>query len=470
VDPVLTKIGLVQLGCPKNQVDGEEILGSLLSGQGAGSCEVVGDRSAADILIVNTCTFIESAKTESINAILEAVELKKQGKVSKVFVTGCLAQRYAKELEEQIPEVDGLLGIESGSALSNVVFGPTRLKPQNLVTPETLTRKYLAQPSLRARAGGQNWTAYLKVSEGCDHGCTFCSIPTFRGKHRSKPIERVVQEAEGLAATGAREINLVAQDVTAYGMDLYRELALPKLLGELDAIDGIDWIRLLYCYPTMVTDKLIDFIAAHPKVLPYIDVPLQHADDSVLLAMKRGGSASTYLRLFERLRSKLDNVTIRTTFIVGFPGETDQAFDNLMAFVKEARFDRLGVFEYSKEDGTPAGEMDSGEVPRKVARARKDALMRLQMGISAERNAEFVGKSMSVLIEGYDVSRNAWVGRSYRDAPEIDGCVFVASDSPLALGSIVGSKVTGSLEYDLLADFTEGQPLSMTSKQMAVNG
>jgi ribosomal protein S12 methylthiotransferase len=439
----MTKVGLVQLGCPKNHVDAEEMMGALAEESG-GSCEFVGSGSDADVVIVNTCAFIESAKQESINAILDAVKLKKRGVIKRVVVTGCLAQRYGRELEKEIPEIDSILGVESANSISNVVFGQL---PVYKAQKTDLTEKYPLIPNARLRSGGTPWTAYLKISEGCDHRCTFCSIPAFRGRHRSKPIERLISEARGLVAAGAKEINLVAQDVTAYGMDLYQKLALPELLYKLNDIDGLEWIRLLYCYPTMVTDSLIDVWSEAPKLLPYIDMPLQHADNDMLSAMNRPGSVELYKRLFERLHDRISNLTLRTTFIVGFPGETDEHFDNLMQFVDEVQFDRLGVFTYSAEDGTPASTLDS-QVSRKVAAARRNALMTKQQSISLSRNRSWMGRPLDVLVE--HVRGNDVIGRSMRDAPDIDGSVVLESCSA-SPGSIIRSVVTGAKHYDLVA-------------------
>jgi ribosomal protein S12 methylthiotransferase len=424
-------------------VDGEEMLGAIMAEHGS-DCELVGDKRDADVLIVNTCAFIDSAKEESVNAILDAVRLKKSGKISRVVVTGCLAQRYGDELAREIPEVDAFLGIESAPQVSNVVFGGLPVRRAQVTS---LDEKYPLVPRSRLRAGSP-WTAYLKVSEGCDHACTFCSIPSFRGKHRSKPIERLVTEARELAASGTRELCLIAQDTTAYGMDLYQRLALPELLDALCEIEGIEWIRLLYCYPTMVRDPLIETIARQPKVLPYIDMPLQHGDDAMLKAMKRGGSVDQYRRLFARMRETLPNLTLRTTFIVGFPGETDEQFDNLMRFVEDVRFDRLGVFAYSKEENTPAALLEN-DVPKRVAAKRRDALMAAQQAISTDANRSWMGRELDVLVEYQRGS--ASVGRSFRDAPEIDGSVILA-DTTILPGTIVRTRVTGYGPYDLSAE------------------
>jgi ribosomal protein S12 methylthiotransferase len=450
-----TKIGLVSLGCPKNLVDSEEMLGALAE---TGQAEMVGDPAAADVLVVNTCGFIESAKRESIDAILDAVKRKEQGQVRKVVVTGCLAQRYGAQLAAELPEVDAFLGIQSGGQIANVVFGPPHpegarrrggialpvMDDRNQVAP--LQDKYPLIPPSRARATAP-WTAYLKVSEGCDHTCTFCSIPSFRGRHRSKPLPRVLDEARRLVDDGARELNLVAQDTTAYGMDLYGELALPRLLEGLGRLPDLRWVRLLYCYPTMITDRLIRTMADTPNVARYVDVPLQHGDDGMLRRMKRGGSALSYRRLFERLRAAMPDIALRTTFLVGFPGEDEAAFGSLLRFAREVRFDRLGVFEYSPEEGTPGFAM-TPRVPKRVAAARRRALMAAQQPLSLALGRELVGRELDILIEG---RRGAdLVGRSYRDAPEIDGSVLLRGGAA-APGEMVRARIAEARPYDLVA-------------------
>jgi len=442
-----TKVGLVQLGCAKNQVDGEEMLGALAGTRGE-AVQFVADKADADVLIVNTCGFINSAKEESIAAILDAVRRKERGQVFKVIVTGCLAQRYGSDLAKEIPEVDAFLGIESGPTIGNVVFGA---RPRQINLVETVADKYPLIPQARLRATTTPWTAYLKISEGCDHTCTFCAIPGIRGKHRSKPIERLVEEARQLAASGAKELNLVAQDTTAYGMDLYGRLALPELLTALSEVQDIQWLRLLYCYPTMVRQPLLDVLRDNPKVIPYIDMPLQHGDDLMLKAMKRGGSVEQYKRLFGKMREALPNLALRTTFLVGFPGETDAHFANLLNFVTEMRFDRLGVFTYSAEEGTPAFALDNS-VPNKVMRARRDALMAAQQSISLQNNQKWLGRKMDVLVEarrGADA-----VGRSFRDAPEIDGTVLVKNCDAVP-GTFVSARVSAAEPYDLEAEAVE---------------
>lgn len=451
-----TKIGLVSLGCPKNLVDSEEMLGALVD---TGQAEIVGDAGGADVVVVNTCGFIESAKQESIDAILHAIERKKRGEISRVIVAGCLAQRYASELSAEIPEVDAYLGIQSAGQVADAVFGVSPARrlaglvlpmagqlERNQVAP--ITEKYPLIPPTRVRATAP-WTAYLKISEGCDHACTFCSIPSFRGRHRSKPIERILDEAKRLVDSGASELNLIAQDTTAYGMDLYQELALSRLLEGLGRIDGLRWVRLLYCYPTMITDRLIKTMAETPNVAHYADIPLQHGDDDMLKRMKRGGSVSSYLRLFERLRTAMPDMTIRTTFMTGFPGEDASAHENLKAFVQESRFDRLGVFEYSPEDGTPGFDL-TPRVPRRIAAQRRNEIMALQQPISLAINKSLIGAEMDVIVEGRR-GDDSLAARSWRDAPEIDGSVLVQGAISAAPGDWLRVRVIGAKPYDLIA-------------------
>ncbi|MFM7321685.1 MAG: 30S ribosomal protein S12 methylthiotransferase RimO [Armatimonadota bacterium] len=442
------RIGLVSLGCPKNLVDSEEMLGALI---GTGRAEMVDPSADSDVLVVNTCAFIDSAKQESIDAILEAVERKRRGEVGKVLVAGCLAQRYGADLERDIPEVDAFVGVQSAPRIADLVFGAgtvrgggATLLPMagNQVAP--LPEKYPLVPPRRVRATAP-WTAYLKVSEGCDHGCTFCAIPKFRGRHRSKPIEHVLDEARRLVDAGAVEINLIAQDTTAYGMDLYRELALPRLLEGLGAIPGLRWVRLLYCYPTMVTDRLVRTMADTGNVVRYLDLPLQHGDDGMLSRMKRGGTVSTYYRLFDRLRSAMPDIALRTTFLVGFPGEDEASFAQLERFVDAARFDRLGVFEYSPEDGTPGAAMRP-VVSRRTAADRRRRLMLRQQAISEQLNSALVGRTLEVLVESREGGR--WVGRTWRDAPEIDGVVRFSGEG-LRVGNYARVRIDEAGPYDV---------------------
>lgn len=438
-------IQMINLGCAKNLVDSEEMLG-VLAREGY---ELADSGEAADVVVINTCGFIEAAKQESIDVILEAVERKQRGEVRKVVVAGCLAQRYAVELAKELPEVDAFLGTGQMATIGQVVRGTLVRPGQLLQVAEKPHHRWLDVPT-RVRATAP-WSAYLKISEGCDHACTFCAIPSFRGRHVSKPLERVLEEASWLAGQGARELNLIAQDSTQYGYDLYGKPMLPTLLRELSQVEGVHWLRLFYCYPSRVSEAMIEAIATTPKVCQYIDMPLQHADEAILRAMRRPMSGAVYLKLLERIRAASPDIAIRTTFIVGFPGETEEQFATLLRFVEEAQFDRVGVFEYSAEDGTPSADLP-GKVPARVKRARKDRLMRLQQQISLHRNRRWVGREMEVLVE--EVRAGGVLGRSFRDAPEIDGQVLV-SGACVQPGQFIRVKITDAKPYDLMGQSVE---------------
>ena len=431
------KVKIVTLGCAKNEVDSEEIAGVLASSGYA----VDGAAKKTDVTVINTCGFLETAKAESIKAIQQAVKDKQAGKTGKVIVAGCLAQRLGSELLKLAPGADAYVGVGQMGRFADIVRETLGSREQRLdVSPP---HHRWADVPTRARTG-RPWSAYLKISEGCDHKCTFCTIPSFRGGHQSKPLERVVAEANHLARTGAREINLIAQDVTQYGYDLYKSFTLPKLLRELNEVDGIHWIRLLYFYPNRLTDEVIEAMATLPKVLPYVDIPLQHVHPETLRRMKRPWDGDRYLKLFEKVREAMPEVAIRTTFIVGFPGETDEEFAALLSFIEEAKLDRVGTFVYSREPGTPSFEME-GQVPFRIKRQRYDQLMSVQQRVSKSVNESYIGCEIDVLIEDFV---EGWrVGRSHRDAPEIDGLVFVEDEG--RLGDIVQVKVTGAEEYDL---------------------
>jgi ribosomal protein S12 methylthiotransferase len=449
------KVKIVTLGCAKNEVDSEEIAGVLA---GAGF-QVDGSGSQSDVTIINTCGFLEAAKAESIKAIQEAVKAKEAGKTGKVIVAGCLAQRLGPELMRLAPGADSYVGVGQMGRFDEIVARTISHPPPSLTNQSegrgsgpyidiSPPHHRWADVETRARVG-RPWSAYLKVSEGCDHKCTFCTIPSFRGGHQSKPIERVMAEARHLARTGCKEINLIAQDVTQYGYDLYREFTLPKLLRELNGVEGLEWIRILYFYPNRLTDEVIEAMASCDKVAKYIDIPLQHAHPDTLRRMKRPWDGERYLKLFEKVRAAMPDVAIRTTFIVGFPGETDEEFSYLMDFAKSARLDRVGAFLFSREGGTPSFDMD-GQVPSRVKRKRFDELMTQQQGISRDVNEAWIGRELQVLIE--DEQEGWLVGRSHRDAPEIDGLVFV--DGRAAPGSIVRATVTSAEPYDLYARAT----------------
>lgn len=434
-------VRIITLGCAKNEVDSEEIAGVL----SAGGYAVDGSK-VPDVTIINTCGFLESAKAESIEAIKKAVRSKGKG---KVIVAGCLAQRLGEEMRVLAPGADAYIGVGQMARFGEIVQ-ETLTSGRQMLEVEPPHHRW-ADVQTRARTG-HPWSAYLKISEGCDHQCTFCTIPSFRGKHQSKPIERIVQEANHLARTGTREINLIAQDVTQYGYDLYKEFTLPKLLKELNGVEGIDWVRMLYFYPNRLTDEVIEAMATLPKVVEYIDIPLQHTHPDVLRRMKRPWDGARYLKLIEKVRAAMPDCAIRTTFIVGFPGETDAEFMDLLDFVREARLDRVGAFLFSKEPGTPSFDLPD-QVATKVKKERYERLMRLQMMVSREVNKSWVGRPLKVLIEE---NRDGWsAGRSHRDAPEIDGLVFVEGEHPR--GEFVEATITQATDYDLYAGSAVGQ-------------
>lgn len=431
------KVRIVTLGCAKNDVDSEEIAGVLQSS----GYRVDGVSETTDAIVINTCGFLEASKQESIQAILDAVAEKNAGRASKVIVAGCLAQRLGPELMRLAPGADAYVGVGQMGRFDEIVRDTLqRSEPTIDVAPP---HHRWADIPTRARSG-QPWSAYLKVSEGCDHKCTFCTIPSFRGKHESKPIERVLAEANHLARQGTREINLIAQDVTQYGYDLYKEFTLPRLLRELNEIDGLDWIRILYFYPNRLTDEVIEAMATLPKVAKYIDIPLQHAHPDTLRRMKRPWDGDRYLKIFDKVRAAMPDVSIRTTFIVGFPGETGKEFQYLLDFTEAAQLDRVGAFMFSQEPGTPSHDMP-GQVSQKVKEDRYHQLMSLQQEISQEVNDSWVGRSLRVLVED---QREGWlIGRSHRDAPDIDGLVFFKGDAKP--GEMVDVEITEAEPYDL---------------------
>ena len=445
--PSTEKVKIVTLGCAKNEVDSEEIAGVLREDGYA----IDGTARKTAVTIINTCGFLEASKAESIKAIKEAVREKQAGRTGKVIVAGCLAQRLGAELMRLAPGADSYVGVGQMGRFADIV---KEVRGSTVASLDVQPPHHRwADVPTRARTG-RPWSAYLKISEGCDHRCTFCTIPSFRGDHQSKPIERVLEEARHLAKTGARELNLIAQDVTQYGFDLYREFTLPKLLRELNQVEGIDWIRLLYFYPNRLTDEVIEAMATCEKVLPYIDIPLQHTHPDTLRRMKRPWDGDRYLALFDKVRSAMPDCAIRTTFIVGFPGETDEEFNHLMAFTEAARLDRVGAFVFSREPGTPAHDLE-GQVSMRIKRERYDRIMKLQQGISLSVNQSWVGKTLPVLIED---QREGWlIGRSHRDAPEIDGLVFIAPDplSTVQPGDIVRTTVSDAEPYDLHATLGE---------------
>jgi ribosomal protein S12 methylthiotransferase len=436
----MERVHLLTLGCPKNLVDSELMLGAL----GAAGYGLTLDPAEADVLVINTCAFIEAAKKESIDAILEASELKAARPGRRLVVAGCLAQRYGAELRDQLPEVDIFVGT------GNFLDLPDLLRSTE--SPELRPIPYPGAAHLlpglempRARTGAV-FSAYLKISEGCNHRCSFCIIPKIRGLHQSRPAAELVAEARALAQSGVRELNLIAQDLTAYGRDLAPPASLATLLRSLAGIEELRWIRLLYCYPNFVTSELLDAVAELPNVVKYIDMPLQHADDGMLRAMRRERSGAALSRLLDRIRTRLPEVTLRTSFIVGFPGEDDAAFARLQEFVRESQFDRVGVFTYSREENTAAHEL-AGQVPERVKRARRAELMQTQAGISRNRNRALVGSEVEVLIEEQLPARARLRGRIAGQAPEIDGAVFLTGEAEE--GDFVRARIEKALTYDL---------------------
>lgn len=431
------KIGFVSLGCPKNLTDTETMLGLL-----GDKFEIITDPSAADIIIVNTCGFIESAKQESINTVLEMAQYKQTGVLKKLIVTGCLAQQYHNVLLEEIPEADAVVG--TGSYQDILIAVEEALKDERPVIAADINGEIPEDlPKIQATP---TYSAYLKIAEGCDNHCTYCIIPSLRGKYRSRIPEKIIAEAELMAKSGVKELVLIAQDTTSYGSDLPGDENLAKLLKNLGKIDGIHKIRILYCYPEKVTDELIREMATNPKVCKYIDIPMQHAADSVLKRMGRRVSSEQLRELVQKLRGAIPDITVRTTFITGFSGETEADFETLKSFVKEMRFDRVGVFPFSIEEGTPAEKLD-GVIDPEIRRKRADEIMEIQQDISLEINQNKIGKTIEVLCEG-QLHDGRYYGRSDGDSPEVDGCVIFEGDN-IQPGDYVNVLITEAGAYDL---------------------
>lgn len=433
----------VSLGCDKNLVDTEVMLG-LLASKGY---KMVDQEELADIIVVNTCCFIHDAKEESIQTILEMAEYKKQGKLKALIVTGCLAQRYKEEILEEIEEVDAVLGTTSYDKILDVI--EEVLVGKKLVQLEDLQALPLVDSKRIVTTGGH--FAYLKIAEGCDKHCTYCIIPKIRGDFRSVPMERLLSEAEDLANQGVKELILVAQETTLYGKDIYGEKSLHRLLKELCKISGIRWIRILYCYPEEIYDELIQTIKEEDKICNYLDLPIQHACNDVLKRMGRRTSKEQLIAIIQKLRQEIPDIALRTTLITGFPGETQQQHEELMEFVDEMEFDRLGVFTYSPEEDTPAANMDH-QIEESVKEDRQADLMELQQEIAFELAESMVGREVLVMIEGKVADENAYVGRTYKDAPNVDGLIFVESDEELMSGDFAKVRITGALDYDLIGE------------------
>ena len=439
----------VSLGCDKNLVDTEVMLG-LLAKKGH---QMIDDETQADIVIVNTCCFIHDAKEESIQTILEMAQLKETAALKKLIVTGCLAQRYKEEILEEIPEVDAVLGTTSYDEIAEVIDGLFSESPMERADARMIMKDvdYLpeTQKGRLVTTGGH--FAYLKIAEGCDKHCTYCIIPKIRGNFRSVPMEELIDEAKELADQGVKELILVAQETTLYGKDIYGEKSLPRLLKALCKIQGLRWIRILYCYPEEITDELIQVIKEEPKICHYLDLPIQHASDAILKRMGRKTSKEQLISIIGKLREEIPDITLRTTLITGFPGETDEQHEELMDFVDQMEFERLGVFTYSPEEDTPAAEMPD-QISEEIKQDRQAELMELQQDIVFDRNEDLIGEEMLVMIEGKVADENAYVGRTYRDAPNVDGLIFVNTDEELVSGDFAKVKVTGAMDYDLIGE------------------
>ncbi len=440
------KLFFVSLGCDKNLVDSEVMLGYLREK----NYEITNDETEADVIVINTCCFIHDAKEESINTILEMAEYKKEGNLKALIVTGCLAQRYHKEIREEIPEVDAIIGTTGYEAICDAIEEALQGHfSENLKDVDYLPKNN----TIRVNTTG-GYYSYLKIAEGCDKHCTYCVIPSIRGKFRSVPMEKLLEEAAYLALNGTKELILVAQETTLYGVDLYGEKRLPMLLKELCKISGLEWIRILYCYPEEITDELIQVIKEEEKVCNYLDMPIQHCSDSMLKRMGRRTSKADLVAIVKKLREEIPDITLRTTLITGFPGETEENQEELYEFVKEMRFDRLGVFTYSPEEGTPAARMED-QIEEEVKEARRDEIMELQQQIAFEKAEEVDGEVLKVMIEGKLPEDNIYVGRTYKDAPNVDGFIFVNAERELMSGDMIKVYVTEARDYDLIGEMIE---------------
>lgn len=437
------KVGMISLGCPKNQVDGEALLAKLAQA----GYQIVNEIENSDVMIVNTCGFIEDAKREAIDTILEVAQYKEAGLISAIVVTGCLAERYQDEILKEMPEVDAVIGIGANSDIVKVCDKALC----GIKTSNFPNKCYLPLDGERMLSTPPHW-AYLKIAEGCDNRCAYCAIPGIRGDFRSRTIESVVDEAKSLVNRGVKEIILVAQDTTKYGQDLYGEYSLDKLLKELVKIDGLEWIRLFYCYPQRITDSLIDVIANEDKVCKYIDIPLQHSDATVLKNMNRVGDGKDYRVLLNKMREAIPGLALRTTFMVGFPGETDEQFENLCEFVKDMKFDKMGCFTFSPEEDTPAFDMKN-QIDEDVKKRRQEVLMNVQFFITEASNKGRVGNVYKVIVDSF--ADGKYTGRSYMDSPEIDSGIIFTSNKKLNIGDFVDVKITDFDGYDLIGEHYE---------------
>ena len=438
-------VGFIGLGCEKNTVNTEMMIAACRNR----GYQIVHELEKTQVVVINTCGFIESAKQEALETIFEVAQLKSEGKIEKIIVTGCLAERYQAEIAAEIPEADGFLGIGSfqriGEAIDRVLAGE-RIEwfgPQSELQLEG--DRVLTSPV---------YTSYLKIADGCSNRCAYCCIPAIRGAYKSRRMEAVLQEAEQLVAGGSRELILIAQDTTNYGMDLYGERRLPALIRAIAKIEGLHWLRLLYLYPEKISDELIALFASEPKLVPYIEMPVQHASGKILRAMRRPGDANSLLKLIEKLRARIPGVALRTTLIVGFPGETEEDFEELCRFVRAARFDKLGVFCYSREEGTPAYDLPD-QIEQAVKERRRDVLETIQADIIEEKQAALTGRKLEVLAEGYDRFGECWYGRSYMEAPDIDGKIFFTGSGSIVPGQFVPVTIEDTLDFDLIGSIKE---------------
>ena len=441
----MTKIGFISLGCSKNLVDSEVMLHNLHSA----GFEITPNEEEAEIIIINTCGFIESAKREAIDNILDAAYLKENGNCRHIIATGCLVERYREEVMRELPEIDALVGIGSLDDIAEACKAVMR--GEKYTSFKDKESSYLGGE--RIITTGPH-TAYIKVSEGCDNLCTYCAIPLIRGKHRSRPIEDIVAEAKSLERKGVKEINLIAQDTTRYGLDLYGEYSLAKLIRAITEETNIPWIRMLYCYPDKITDELIVELRDNDRLLKYMDIPVQHISDSVLKRMNRHGGKALILSAIKKLRDEVPGIILRTTAMVGFPGETEEDFAELCEFVKDVKFDRFGAFTFSPEEGTLAAEM-TDQVDEQVKQDRYDILMQTQLTISEKKNEEKIGSRLTVICDGYDEENEVYYGRSFADAPDVDGKVYFKSESTIAVGDFVDVEVTEALDYDLVGEILD---------------
>lgn len=442
-------ICFISLGCDKNLVDSEMMVTSLRQS----GYNIVYNADEADIIVVNTCCFIGDAKEESINTLLEMAAYKEEGKCRLLVAAGCLAQRYHEEIKKELPEVDIIIGTTAYEELAETIKAALNktASSSEMAIEKLKSINYLPEPYTDSEAMNGGGYSYLKIAEGCNKCCTYCIIPKVRGSYRSIPVENLVKQAENLVANGIKEIILVAQETTLYGEDIYGQKSLPELLRKLSGIDGLEWIRILYCYPEEITDSLIEAVKELPKVCHYLDIPVQHGSDSVLKRMGRRTDSAQLISIIEKLRRNIPDIVLRTTIITGFPGETEEEFQELKEFVQKIKFDRLGVFTYSQEEDTPAAEMQ-GQVPEETKEARRNEIMEIQQQVVFEKNKLLAGKEMDVIVDGYLPEDSVYICRTYMDAPDVDGYVFVETDWQLMSGDFIKVKITGSDGYDLAGD------------------